>query len=326
MTRIKTKIIPVLATLLILSALITVGAGGLPALCVEKTVDGNGDGVFSNEEPCCDGDEVTWKVVVTNCGDAPVYSIEVSDSNGHSFGDVFDLLNNGYYREFTYKETITAPKKNTAAAYGEDEFEDPVDSDPDDAFINISQIPCIKIEKRINGQDYVTAAPGDTLEITLLINNCGCVNLTNLSVHDVFPLKKFNAGLSYADNANPVQDGMASSINPEGWIHFTLDWWGNVPPFTQGHLAPFEPLQPGENFTITFEATVDELPGGALENCATVTANYTIPGAISGTVSDTDCATVFVPPPVPAFTPIGLIALVSLLSAIAILGIRLRKR
>jgi hypothetical protein len=314
MTWNKKRSTSVLAALVMLSALITVGAGGLHALCVEKTVDGNGDGVFSNEETCCDGDEVTWKVVVTNCGDAPVYSIGVFDTNSHNFGDVFDLLNYGDYKEFTYTETITAPKKNTATATGMDELEDPVDSNPDDAFINISQIPCIKIEKQINGENHVTALPGDTLEITLLINNCGCVNLTDLWVHDNFPLKKLNAGLSYTGNSNPWGAPISSTYG--GWIHFTLDWT----PLTQ-----FEPLQPGENFTITFEATVDELAEGALENCAIVTANYTIVGAESGTVNDTDCATVFVPSPVPILTPVGLIALVSLLSAIAAVAI-VRKR
>jgi uncharacterized repeat protein (TIGR01451 family) len=184
--------------------------------------------------------------------------------------------------------------------------------------------PCIEIEKRINGEDYVKAVPGETLEITLWINNCGNVNLTNLSVRDNFPLKQINAGLSYADNANPDADGLLSGINETGWIDFDVLWWGNGSTFL-GHLTQFEPLEPGENFTITFEATVDELANGPLENCATVTANYTIPGAISGTVSDTDCATVLVPSPAPALTLTGLIALVSLLSAIAAVVI-VRKR
>jgi len=185
--------------------------------------------------------------------------------------------------------------------------------------------PCIEIEKWINGEDYITAAPTEMLEITLWINNCGNVNLTNLSVRDNFPLKKFNAGLSWADNSDPVADGMVSGFNPEGWIDFDVIWLGDIPAYPLGHLAQFEPLQPGENFTITFEATVDELAEGAYENCATVTANYTIPGQVSVAVSDTDCATVFVPSPVPAFTPTGLIALISLLSAIAAVAI-VRKR
>jgi uncharacterized repeat protein (TIGR01451 family) len=188
--------------------------------------------------------------------------------------------------------------------------------------------PCIEIEKRINGEDYVTAAPGDALEITLWINNCGNVNLTNLSVHDSFPPKKLNAGLTWTGNLNsdPPVNGEGESLDPEGWINFTLGWWGNLPfPLTQGHLVPFEPLQPGENFTITFEATVDELAEGAYEDCATVSANYAIPGQMSVPVNNTDCATVFVPSEASALTPTGLIALVSLLSAIAAVAI-VRKR
>jgi hypothetical protein len=138
---------------------------------------------------------------------------------------------------------------------------------------------------------------------------------------------KSNAGLSFTGNSDPAADGMVSGFNETGWIAFGVDWWGTHPIEPQGSLAPFEPLQPGENFTITFEATVDELAEGSYENCATVTANY-----ITGQVYNTDCATVFVSSPelpevpeVPILTPTGLIALVSALSAIAAVAL-VRKR
>ena len=193
----------------------------------------------------------------------------------------------------------------------------------------VGQEPCIELVKWINGEDSATAEPGDTLVITLWINNCGNVNLTNLSVRDNFPLKQFNAGLSYAaGTANPADDGGVSGINETGWIAFAVDWWGNDP-IAPGHLLQFEPLAPGANFTITFEATVDDLAEGAYDNCATVTADFITPGQVSGTVNATDCATVVVAPPVvqevPLLTPTGLIALVSLLAAIAVLSVS-RKR
>jgi hypothetical protein len=183
--------------------------------------------------------------------------------------------------------------------------------------VSLGQPPesCIEIEKRINGEDFVYASPGDTLEVTLWVHNCGDVNLTDLRVHDNFPLKKSDAGLTWTGYSDPMALP-ASSINATGWIHFTLDWM-TTPPLP-------EPLQPGEDFTITFGVTVDEFAEGALENCAIVTANYTIVGVESGTINDTDCATVFVPSQAPALTPTGLIALVSLLAVIALLGIRKR--
>jgi hypothetical protein len=135
-------------------------------------------------------------------------------------------------------------------------------------------------------------------------------------VRDYLPLKKINAGLSYINISDPYGSEISGISLPENLIFSQIVW---------DNLTQFEPLQPGENFTITFEAKVDDLAKGPYENCATAWGNYTIPGATGGTVEDTDCATVFVPPPVPILTTTGLIALVSLLSAIAAVAI-VRKR
>jgi parallel beta-helix repeat protein len=242
--------------------------------------------------------------------------------NGTSYGYEYNFYNNQSDNvEAKYNWWGTAVSSEIAASINAD----PGTVDYDSFLIAPaecapSEAPqfCIEIEKQINGVNYVTATPGETLEVTLWINNCGTVNLTNLSVRDNFPLKQSNAGLSYANISDPV--GLEISGIFEGWIDDDLVW---------NNLTQFEPLQPRENFTITFEATVDELAKGLLENCATVNANYTIPGQVSVTVNDTDCATVSVSSPevseVPILTPTGLVALASLLSAIAAVAL-VRKR
>ncbi len=41
-----------------------------PKICIEKTVDCNGDRIFKDEDYGYAGDNATWKVVVKNCGTA----------------------------------------------------------------------------------------------------------------------------------------------------------------------------------------------------------------------------------------------------------------
>jgi len=147
----------------------------------------------------------------------------------------------------------------------------------------------IQIEKLINGESFLWAVPGETLEITLWINNSGNGTITNLSVTDSFPLKQSNAGLSYAGNSDPSPDATAGGIDDEGWIAYHVTWW---------NLTQFEPLEPGRSLRITFDVTVDDLAYGEYENCATVTAWHNVAGEFfnkSGPVNATACATVFVP-------------------------------
>jgi len=180
----------------------------------------------------------------------------------------------------------------------------------------------IRIEKLVNGENSISAERGETVTFTLIITNTGSVNLTNLSVTDVLPLKQANKGLTYADAATPHEDGLLSSIGPGGWIHFTIHWWGyNTTP---GNLTQFEPLEPGESFEITFNATVDPEACGMLRDVAYVTANSSW---CSGPVSDEDDAFVYVEcKKVPVLTPIGIAALIGLLSLLMVLSINKKKK
>jgi len=189
----------------------------------------------------------------------------------------------------------------------------------DDAAFSFSEepkIPGISIVKLVNGLNTYTAVHNETVTFTLNVTNTGTANLTNLTVIDALPLKQANKGLTYADAANPHEDGLASSINPAGWIHFTIHWYGYTDII--GNLTQFEPLKPGDSFEITFNATVDPEACGMLRDIATVTAKSDS-GNVS--VSDSDDAFVYVKcVKVPLLTPFGIAALIGLLSLVAVLS------
>jgi len=105
-----------------------------PCIEIEKTVDFDGDGVFSDFETGIYGSTATWKIVVTNCGDGPLTNVMVSDTNGGTWGP-FDLAA-GESWETTYDETgIMDDKCNTATAQGVDELGGTVGPVNDDACV-----------------------------------------------------------------------------------------------------------------------------------------------------------------------------------------------
>ncbi|MCK4732384.1 MAG: carboxypeptidase regulatory-like domain-containing protein, partial [Methanophagales archaeon] len=180
----------------------------------------------------------------------------------------------------------------------------------------VELVPDITIDKLVNGKDSIIAERNDTVTFTLTITNTGLVNLTNLTVDDQFPLKQQDRGLTWTGWAEPPVDAALSSIGPGGWIDFDIHWWGYDT--TTGHLAQFEPLEPGESFEITFNATVDPDAKGSYKNVGYVTAE-----SEWGDVSDDHFAHVIVgvPEKVPVLTPFGVAALIGLLSLVAVLGI-----
>ncbi len=181
----------------------------------------------------------------------------------------------------------------------------------------VKATPQISIKKLVNGKDSIIAERNDTVTFTLTITNTGLVNLTNLTVDDQFPLKQQDRGLTWTGWAEPPVDAALSSI-AGGWIDFDIHWWGYDT--TTGHLAQFEPLEPGESFEITFNATVDPDAKGRYKNVGYVTAE----SEWCGDVSDDDFAHVIVgvpPEKVPVLTPFGVAALIGLLSLVAVLGI-----
>ena len=164
-----------------------------PAISIAKTVDFDGDGIYGELETNYAGQTASWNITVCNTGDNPVYNITVTDTNGHSFGPPFDLLNNGDCQTFIYDLVMNADTVNTATAQGQDGLGGTVGPVSDPAAVDIfTPTPDIHIEKHTNGQD-ADYAPGpyisvnNTVTWTYIVTNTGAVNLTGIVVTDNHP-------------------------------------------------------------------------------------------------------------------------------------------
>ena len=95
------------------------GFGGVEAsLEIEKTVDFNGDGIYTDSESNYPGNIASWNVTVTNNSPlGTVISINVTDTNGHNFGAPFSLLP-GESKTFIYTTIVNVDTVNIAYAQG----------------------------------------------------------------------------------------------------------------------------------------------------------------------------------------------------------------
>jgi hypothetical protein len=87
-------------------------------LIIEKTVDFNGDGIYTDSESNYPGNIASWNVTVTSAAQAAnITSINVTDTNGHSFGAPFSLLP-GESKTFIYTTIVSVDTVNIAYAQG----------------------------------------------------------------------------------------------------------------------------------------------------------------------------------------------------------------
>lgn len=95
------------------------GFGGEEAdLIIEKTVDFDGDGIYTDSESNYPGNIASWNVTVTNNAQlGTVTSINVTDTNGHSFGAPF-TLEIGESKTFIYTTIVNVDTVNIAYAQG----------------------------------------------------------------------------------------------------------------------------------------------------------------------------------------------------------------
>jgi uncharacterized repeat protein (TIGR01451 family) len=89
-----------------------------PAICIEKTVDCNDDGVFLDEDWGTSGDTGHWRIVVTNCGNCTLTDVTVTDTNGQNFGPI--TLDPGAYETYEYDTVVNVDTTNVARAEGYD--------------------------------------------------------------------------------------------------------------------------------------------------------------------------------------------------------------
>ena len=90
-----------------------------PDICIEKLVDCNDDQEYLHEDTGSLGDTPSWFIRVWNCGDSPLHGVNVTDTNGMSWGP-FDL-DVGESWNVTYTGTaIYETTTNNATAVGLD--------------------------------------------------------------------------------------------------------------------------------------------------------------------------------------------------------------
>ena len=161
-----------------------------PDICIEKTVDFDNDGVFTDLETYYAGEPADWAINVTNCGDVPVYNITVSDdNNGVDFYGPFDLDPGESEIVPVYTTYPTADFTNEACAEGEDEFGNPVGPVCDTAAVDVIS-PCLDIEKTVDFDndgvftDLETYYAGEPADWAINVTNCGDVPMYNITVSD----------------------------------------------------------------------------------------------------------------------------------------------
>jgi len=159
-----------------------------PAISIVKTVDCNEDGVYLDEDTGYVANTASWKIVVTNTGDSPVYDIMVSDTNGESYGP-FDLLTNGAFDEHIYTFDVNVDTTNTATAQGLDGIGATVGPVSDSA-TNLVISPAISIEKTVDcNEDGVyldedTGYVANTASWKIVVTNTGDSPVYDIMVSD----------------------------------------------------------------------------------------------------------------------------------------------
>ena len=163
-----------------------------PDISILKTVNEAPDGTVETVHA---GDPLTYRLTITNTGDAPLTITSLTDlANGEDVdlsagceGLVGDTLAIGASVFCSYTTTATAADVvNVATVVGEDELggdKGTVDDD-DDAQVDVLN-PDIEIVKSVNGEQSVTVHEGDELTYTLEITNTGDAPLTITSLTDV---------------------------------------------------------------------------------------------------------------------------------------------
>ena len=91
-------------------------------IAVQKTVDFDGDGIFTDSETHLIGQLASWKVVVTNTGDSAVTDIAVTDDTAGALGTVSLAPGQSETYEYTSPIDLAGTFVNTATAQGVDEL------------------------------------------------------------------------------------------------------------------------------------------------------------------------------------------------------------
>jgi uncharacterized repeat protein (TIGR01451 family) len=210
-----------------------------PKIEIRKTTNGE-DANTPTGPNILVGDPVTWRYLVTNIGNVPLTSINVTDSetgvtpyqlidaSGYNIGDVNqnNILDVG--EAWTYEATdIAAPGQyaNTGTAQGQYNSTPVTDTDESHYF---GGNPGIHIEKLVNGEDIDHPGPGlcvcipvgSTITWTYVVTNIGNIPISSVTVVDDQGLTPVSVDNNPADGYN---DGDTNTDNlldtDEIWVY-----------------------------------------------------------------------------------------------------------
>ncbi|MDH4367176.1 MAG: hypothetical protein OEV57_03450 [Dehalococcoidia bacterium] len=185
-----------------------------PCIDIQKTVDCNDDGEFLDEDYGVAGDIGHWRIVVTNCGEDPLYDIDVWDDLTGYVGYI-DVLEAGGWAQFDYDTVVNEDTTNWAYVEGYDALGNAW-YDEDDA-TNYVCFPDIDIQKTVDcnddgeflDEDYGVA--GDTGHWKVIVTNTGeCVLYDVVVWDDLYGLldiiTEFNPGEIFEYNYDTTVD------------------------------------------------------------------------------------------------------------------------
>jgi uncharacterized repeat protein (TIGR01451 family) len=190
-----------------------------PELSIEKTVDFNNDGVFTDSETYYAGEPADWAINVTNTGYDPVLNIYVSDDNmGVDFHGPFNLNPGESEIVPIYTTHPTANTLNTACAQGVDEIGGIVGPvcDPAEVFI-------IESDTTTTIAASATMVPsGGSVNLTVTEQNTGGDLLSNAYVE----VRQGGTLIATLNSTSPNFSG----DNGNGILDTTETWsWTNIP-------------------------------------------------------------------------------------------------
>lgn len=152
----------------------------VPGIAVAKTVDFNGDGVFSESESAPSGSTATWRVVVTNSGTAALTGVVAQDGSGWT--TVPFALVAGESRTFVHTTVVTATTVNIATVTGRDALQRSV-GPSSDAATAVATFPDLGITK---SSSVATAVADDVITYTLTYTNRGDAPAVGYTISDDF--------------------------------------------------------------------------------------------------------------------------------------------
>ncbi len=156
-----------------------------PGLSIDKTVDFDGDGVFTDSEEGVEGDAAVWRIVVANTGDTTLYGVEVSDSNGRSFS-LGTLDADREAEPIVYETNPMADTVNVASVTAFDPLERRVGPVEDVAEVVLEPfsplgLPDIGVVKRA---DKTLADPGERVVYTITYTNVSTTTAEGITITD----------------------------------------------------------------------------------------------------------------------------------------------